>query len=83
MHDLNYIRNHPVEFDNSLNKRGIKPYSSKIKTIDEDDKGRDVSIYKIFLFNMPLVIALGDTKYTFIDKKILYAPVYLVVDDSI
>jgi len=54
----------------------------EIKTIDEDDKGRDVSIYKIFLFNMPLVIALGDTKYTFIDKKILYAPVYLVVDDS-
>ena len=43
----------------------------EIKTIDEDDKGRDVSIYKIFLFNMPLVIALGDTKYTFIDKKIL------------
>ena len=54
----------------------------EIKTIDEDDKGQDVSIYKIFLFKMPLVIALGDIKYTFIDKKILYAPVYLVVDEA-
>ena len=34
-----------------------------------DDKGKDVSMYKIFLFKMPLVIALGDIKYTFIDKK--------------
>ena len=52
---------------------------TEIKTIDEDDKGQDVSMYKIFLFKMPVIIALGNIKYTFIDKKILYVPVYLVV----
>ena len=47
MHDLNYIRNHPVEFDNSLNKRGIKPYSSKIKTIDEEKRKAQTTLQNI------------------------------------
>lgn len=54
----------------------------EIKTIDENDKGRDVSMFKIVLHNMPVVIALGDVKYTFIKNKILFCPVYLVVDES-
>ena len=54
----------------------------EIKTIDENDKGRDVSMFKIVLHNIPVVIALGDVKYTFIKNKILFCPVYLVVDES-
>ena len=65
-----------------ISKVNSKVSYPEIKTIDEDDKGQDVSMYKIFLFKMPLVIALGNIKYTFIDKKVLYAPVYLVVDDA-
>ena len=38
MHDLNYIRNHPVEFDNLLKKRGLNPCSEKIKKIDEEKR---------------------------------------------
>ena len=52
----------------------------ELKTIDENDKGRDVSMYEINLFKIPTVIALGEIKYTFIDQKILFVPVYLVVD---
>ena len=55
---------------------------TEIKTIDENDKGRDVSMFKIVLHNIPVVIALGDVKYTFIKNKILFCPVYLVVDES-
>lgn len=54
----------------------------EIKLIDENDKGRDVSMFKIVLHNIPVVIALGDVKYTFIKNKILFCPVYLVVDES-
>jgi len=54
---------------------------NELKTIDENDKGRDVSMYQINLFKIPVVIALGEIKYTFIEQNILFAPVYLVVDD--
>ena len=52
------------------------------KEIDADDKGRDVSMYKISLFKVPIIIALGDVKYTYIDNKILYVPVYLIANDT-
>lgn len=52
------------------------------KTIHEDDKGRDVTMYKITLHNIPVVIALGKEQYTFIKNKIIFCPVYLVVDES-
>jgi len=52
----------------------------ELKTIDENDKGRDVSMYEINLFTIPTVIALGEIKYTFVEQNILFVPVYLVVD---
>jgi hypothetical protein len=54
----------------------------ELKTIDENDKGRDVTMYQINLFKIPVVIALGEIKFTFIDQKVLFTPVYLVVDES-
>ena len=53
----------------------------ELKTIDENDKGRDVSMYQINLFKIPIVIALGEIKYTFVEQNVLFTPVYLVVDD--
>ena len=53
----------------------------ELKTIDENDKGRDVSMYQIHLFKFPVIVALGEIKYTFIEQNILFAPVYLVVDE--
>ena len=52
------------------------------KTIDEDDKGQDVSMYQIKLFDIDVVIALGNIKYNFSNKKVLYCPVYIIVDES-
>ncbi|MBN20775.1 MAG: hypothetical protein CL678_05740 [Bdellovibrionaceae bacterium] len=52
------------------------------KTIDEDDKGRDVSMYKMQLFKIKVIIALGNIKYTYIDENILYTPVYLVINET-
>ena len=54
----------------------------ELKTIDENDKGRDVTMFQINLFKIPVIIALGDIKYTFVEQNVLYSPVYLVVDDS-
>ena len=52
------------------------------KTIDEDDKGRDVSMYKMQLFKIKVIIALGNIKYTYINENILYTPVYLVINET-
>jgi len=55
---------------------------TELKNIDENDKGRDVSMYQIQLLNIPVIIALGNIKFTFIDNDILFSPVYLVVDET-
>ena len=65
-----------------LSKIDDKISYQELKGIDENDKGRDVSMYQIHLFNISVVIALGDIKFTYIDNNILFAPVYLVVDES-
>ena len=52
------------------------------KTIDEDDKGQDVSMFQINLFDIEVVIALGNVKYNFSSKGVLYCPVYIIVDES-
>tara|TARA_B100001057_G_scaffold40908_1_gene36718 strand:+ start:495 stop:2816 length:2322 start_codon:yes stop_codon:yes gene_type:complete len=52
------------------------------KTIDEDDKGQDVSMFQINLFDIEVVIALGNVKYNFSSKGVLFCPVYIIVDES-
>ena len=52
------------------------------KTIDEEDKGQDVSMYQIKLFDIDVVIALGNIKYNYSKEKVLYCPVYIIVDES-
>lgn len=54
----------------------------ELKAIDENDKGRDVTMFQINLFKIPVVIALGDIKYTYVEQNVLFCPVYLVVDDT-
>lgn len=35
MHDINWIRSHPVEFDHAMKRRGLEPLSNQILQIDE------------------------------------------------
>lgn len=65
-----------------LSKINKKISYTELKQIDDNDKGRDVSMYKIFLFKIPVIIALGDIKYTYVKQGVLFSPVYLVVDDQ-
>ena len=39
------------------------------KIIDDEDKGQDVSMYQIKIFDIDVVIALGNIKYNFSKKK--------------
>ena len=56
----------------------------EVMTIDKSDIGYDATQFEIELFpNLASVIALGNVKYTFSDKNILYAPVYLIKDGEV
>ena len=48
------------------------------KILDKSDKDFEASTYEIPLFDMDVMIALGQPKYSFVEKNIIYYPIYLV-----
>jgi hypothetical protein len=58
----------------------IKPgvvYTEK-RGIDDEDKGFASSPYELELFGKARVVIIGKPKYTFVDKNIVFYPIYLV-----
>ena len=56
----------------------------EIKFLDPEDKVYDAPMYLINILNTDdVTIALGQAKYTFIDKDIIYYPIYLVKNDKV
>ena len=54
------------------------------KFVDPEDLDYDAQLYQIELFpELEIIIALGKVKYTFIDKNVLYIPVYLTNNDEV
>jgi len=55
-----------------------------VKFVDPEDLDYDAQLYQIELFpNLEVIIALGKVKYTFIDKNVLYIPVYLTNNEEV
>ena len=56
----------------------------EILTVDKSDIGYDATQFELELFpDIAAVIALGNVKYTFSDKNILYVPVYLIKNGEV
>ncbi len=47
MHNIQFIRENPVEFDNQLKKRGIKGFAKTIIKIDEEKRRSQTSLQKL------------------------------------
>tara|TARA_B100001123_G_C15338646_1_gene1033847 strand:- start:2130 stop:3398 length:1269 start_codon:yes stop_codon:yes gene_type:complete len=47
MQDIQFIRNNPIEFDNLINKRGLKPISKKILEIDSEKRKSQSVLQKL------------------------------------
>jgi len=55
-----------------------------LKSVDSVDIGFDANLYEIEIMpEIKGIIALGNVKYNFSEKNILYIPVYLIEDDEI
>lgn len=55
----------------------------EIRKLNDEDKGYDTSIYEANIFGKDIIIALGQEKYSFVDKNIIYFPVYIVKDNQV
>lgn len=53
------------------------------KILDKADKDFEASIYEIPLFDMDVIIALGQPKYSFVERNIIYYPIYLVKNQKV
>ena len=55
----------------------------EIKKIDPEDLDYDATAYEITILDNEKTIALGQPKYAFIEKDIVYFPIYLITDDHV
>ena len=56
---------------------------SEIKILNVEDRDKEVALFEIELFDIPLLIALGEDKYTYSDENIVYFPVYLIKNERV
>jgi len=50
---------------------------------DSDDLGLNSNVYETTLYDIPVNFVLGNPKFTYLDKKIIYYPIYLVQKEEI
>jgi len=62
MHNIQFIRDNPIEFDNLLSKRGVKSISETILKIDEDRRKSQTSLQKLQEERNSLSEKIGDLK---------------------
>lgn len=53
------------------------------KSIHPEDKGLKTIMYEIDLLDVPILIVLGNAKYTFSKKGIVYYPFYVISDNKV
>ena len=64
MHNIDYIRKNPTEFDNAMKLRGEKPCSSKILEIDEDKRNAQTLLQNLLAEKNKLSKEVGILKST-------------------
>tara|TARA_B110001450_G_scaffold92748_1_gene87938 strand:+ start:2557 stop:4458 length:1902 start_codon:yes stop_codon:yes gene_type:complete len=53
------------------------------KKLDNDDMNYDAALYKMELFDNEIIIALGQPKYKYIEKSIVYYLIYIIKNDKV
>ena len=51
--------------------------------IDDEDIGYESTLYEMEIYKKKILIVFGKLKYTFIQRNIVYVPIYLVVYDKV
>lgn len=56
---------------------------TEAKMLDKADKDFEASTYEIPLFDIDVMIAIGQPKYAFVERNIIYYPIYLVKNNKV
>ena len=89
MHDINYIRENSIEFDNFMKTRGENPIANKILDIDKEKRETQTVLQNLcvgFVFDLKCECRQTDSKIEKIEKKKVlswyYAPDWSVKHDT-
>ena len=53
------------------------------KKLEDEDRDYDADLFEISLFDNDCIIAVGQMKFTFIEKNVVYFPVYIIKDERV
>ena len=56
---------------------------TEIKILNSEDRDKEVALFEIELFDIPLLIALGEEKYNFVSENLVYFPVYIIKNEKV
>lgn len=54
----------------------------ELKKVDKDDINAETSLYEMVIKGVPIVVAIGKQKNTFVDRNIIYFPLYLLKSNN-
>ena len=54
-----------------------------IKNVDKADVNVDSAVYEMSMYDVDIFIALGNVKYAFVTKDVLYVPIYMVREGKV
>ena len=83
MHNINYIRDNPIQFDNAMKDRGEKPCSDKIIKIDLDKRNTQTILQNILADRNKLSKEIGLLKSKNEDINELLNKVEILKEESI
>ena len=55
----------------------------EFKELNKDDKDLEASLFIINVNDIPIMATIGNEKYTYVSKNILYVPLYLIYDSQV
>ena len=55
----------------------------EVRALDPEDRDYDAPVYDALILKKSVVIALGQARYAFVKKNIVYYPIYLVYQDTV
>ena len=53
------------------------------KKLEDEDRDYDADLFEISRFDNDCIIAVGQMKFTFIEKNVVYFPVYIIKDERV
>ena len=81
MHNINFIRDNPIAFDNAMKSRGVKPCSSQILKIDQDKRNTQTILQRLLSERNKLSKEIGTLKSKNIDSSIFLKKVEKIKDE--